>query len=113
MTTCASRLTRLRLNAAFRRFLTSRGVPVRIYGGFDDERLGRGSRKRGTQRRRLSLHAKMLLCDDTSALVGNHNWTGGAFGAHCEMSLSIASRDALAWLGSYFETIWDGAEVRP
>jgi len=100
------------LNAAARRFLASRGVPVRVASGLD-ARLGLGSERRPTQQRRHALHVKMVLCDDRVALVGNHNWTPLAFGAHHEMSLAVTGASALAWLSRYFDFIWRRAAVRP
>jgi phosphatidylserine/phosphatidylglycerophosphate/cardiolipin synthase-like enzyme len=53
-------------------------------------------------------HAKLVVVDD-SALVGSHNWSGGAFQGQVQDSVLVESRDLAAYLAALFKAQWSAA----
>lgn len=84
-----------RPNAPASDWLTRRDVPVRISG------VGR----------RRSVHAKYLLVDEQTALIGSGNLTPGALTSNSELGLQVFSTNLCRALADSFEREW--AKGRP
>lgn len=52
------------------------------------------------------LHAKMMLIDSRTAIVGSHNYTGSAFTSNLEISLIVFLSDHVNDLSNYFKNLW-------
>jgi len=84
-----------RPNSPAAEWLTRRAVAVRTSG------VGR----------RRSVHAKYVLVDEASALVGSGNLTPGALASNAELGILVHSRPLVRSLASSFEREW--ARARP
>lgn len=74
------------------RFLRHRGVDARRYAVRRDGRP--------------HLHSKVVISDDTIALVGNANWTPQSFRRDGELTLGVNSTALVESLGRHFERLW-------
>lgn len=52
------------------------------------------------------MHAKMMLIDNTVAIVGSHNYTQSAFSTNIEVSLAVTLSSTQNELQSYFKNLW-------
>jgi phosphatidylserine/phosphatidylglycerophosphate/cardiolipin synthase-like enzyme len=71
-----------------------------------DVRFFRSPQRRG-------LHGKVVIVDDTVAIVGSHNWTHQAFHRNVEASLAVVGPDLVIQLAQQFETAWQHATEEP
>ncbi len=86
------------MNWAALEFLASRGVVVRAH-------REPFVRKRLLAARYRTLHAKLVVVDDL-AIVGNHNWTPGAFADNHELSLVVRGAGPTELVARRFEALW-------
>lgn len=85
----------VRANAVAARYLTARGVDVRVYEG--------KSRSGGADR---ASHSKYLVVDESAVIVGSANLTPGGLDDNAELSLRVRSPDLARELARRFELGW-------
>lgn len=76
-------------------FLANRGVDVRRY--------------RPTKQR-PHLHSKVTILDADVAVIGNANWTPGAFSQNFEVSVAVRSPQTVRTLDGWFSRLWAQSE---
>lgn len=52
------------------------------------------------------MHAKMMLIDDSIAIIGSHNYTQSAFSTNLEISLCCTFANKDNELSNYFKNLW-------
>lgn len=52
------------------------------------------------------VHAKIILIDDTTTVIGSHNFTSQAFAVNFETSAIIENTQAQQRLREFFNTLW-------
>ena len=52
------------------------------------------------------VHAKMMLIDDLTAVIGSHNYSASAFSANLELSVIVTLPSADNELTSFFKNLW-------
>jgi len=52
------------------------------------------------------LHAKNILIDEESAVVGSHNYTMSAFTTNFEVSIMTQNKEVVARLTQFFKNLW-------
>lgn len=58
-------------------------------------------------------HAKLVIVDNRTAVLGSHNWTESALRLNHEASIEIDCPDAVKTLLNYFDSLWAGGrEIR-
>ncbi|MEL9940774.1 MAG: phospholipase D-like domain-containing protein [Ignisphaera sp.] len=70
-------------------FLLGNNISVRL-----DESSGR------------TIHAKLVIVDNRTAVLGSHNWTESALQLNHEASIEIDCPDAVKTLLNYFDSLW-------
>lgn len=53
-----------------------------------------------------TLHAKLILIDDQTAISGSHNYTMSAFTTNFEVSVITQERDVVKRLKLFFDILW-------
>lgn len=53
-----------------------------------------------------TLHTKLMIIDDTIAILGSHNYTEAAFTTNYEVSIGIQEKRIVKRLKFYFENLW-------
>ena len=76
-------------------WLEAVGVDARLDGSDDDK-----------------VHAKLVLADGDTAIVGSTNWSTAAIDYNAECNLLIRSDEAVSYLDAWFEGLWDHPEQR-
>lgn len=51
-------------------------------------------------------HTKLVIVDNSTAVLGSHNWTESALTRNRELSILIGCRDVVRELLKYFDDIW-------
>jgi len=94
----------------------TRGVRVRLIlnpsSGAEDIATVAGLRSRGVDVRaatRLYIHAKLMIVDGTTAIVGSQNFTRTSLDANRELALIVQDPLAVARCREIFTTDWDAA----
>ena len=54
----------------------------------------------------VATHAKMMLIDDQTLILGSHNYSKGAFSRNQEASIVVEGRDEIAPFRKYFGDLW-------
>jgi phosphatidylserine/phosphatidylglycerophosphate/cardiolipin synthase-like enzyme len=86
----------------------ARGVDIKVIANNDiiKDRLT----ALGIKCKRIALykmiHAKLILIDETTAVIGSHNLTQSAFQKNLEISAIITDQNACKQLTGYFLTLW-------
>ncbi|MEM0239030.1 MAG: phospholipase D-like domain-containing protein [Ignisphaera sp.] len=75
-------------------FLLRNNISVRL-----DESSGR------------TTHAKLVIVDNRTAVLGSHNWTESALQLNHEASVEIDCPDAVRTLLNYFDSLWAGGRT--
>jgi len=83
-----------------------RGVRVRVITNYTDvvatlKSVGVDARKIVTKN---LVHAKMMLIDDETLILGSHNYTQSAFTMNFEVSVAIKDAEAIAEFVKYFNS---------
>jgi len=52
------------------------------------------------------VHAKIILIDDTTVIMGSHNYTSQAFNVNMEASVIIKQQEKPERLQEFFDTLW-------
>lgn len=85
-----------------------RGVKVRVIGNSED--ILKILRSVGCDARRVIskklVHAKLIILDDQSVILGSHNFSQSAFTMNQEVSVFIPDFPATPRLVSYFNSLW-------
>ena len=53
-----------------------------------------------------NLHAKLMIIDNKTAILGSHNYTMNAFTINYETSIITQGEEVVKRLASYFENLW-------
>ena len=61
----------------------------------------------------VTIHAKMLIADGTTALVGSTNWSTSSITRNHECNLRLTGGAPVAYLEEWFEGVWANPLVRP
>jgi phosphatidylserine/phosphatidylglycerophosphate/cardiolipin synthase-like enzyme len=56
----------------------------------------------------VTLHAKLVIVDQESVILGSSNWNHYAFTQHRQSDVLITCPQAAAFYGEYFEIVWSG-----
>lgn len=67
-------------------------------------------KKNGIKARKLEserkLHAKLMIIDNKTAIVGSHNYTMGAFTTNYEISIITQDEEVVNRLKQFFNNLW-------
>ena len=55
---------------------------------------------------RKNLHAKLMIIDGATAILGSHNYTMNAFSRNLELSVIISDKNTVQSLSAYFGELW-------
>lgn len=86
----------------------ARGVYVRVlsqHDGVRNELKLRGIKSKALYHEKL-VHAKLMIIDNKSVVIGSHNYTQSAFARNLEVSALVESPELAATLGDYFNGLW-------
>lgn len=75
-------------------YLKNNGVPVRL-----DESLA------------TTTHAKLIIIDNETVIIGSHNWTESALTRNHETSIMIQDKETATKLTNYFMRIWNNGRT--
>lgn len=56
----------------------------------------------------ITTHAKLVIIDNKTVIVGSHNWTESALTRNRETSIMVQDRETATKLVEYFIKIWNG-----
>lgn len=75
-------------------YLKNNGVPIRL-----DESSSR------------TTHAKLIIIDNETVIIGSHNWTESALSYNRETSIMIQDKETATKLTEYFTKIWNNGRT--
>lgn len=103
--------------------LAGSGIPVRVLlnttrakSGLTkiNEHAARELKKQGVDVRTLPddrcQHAKTLVVDNCTGLIGSHNWTPKSLTENYEVSIALYHAELIREIQTHFEKIWAGSK---
>ena len=69
----------------------------------------RGAKCKAVSRNR-TVHAKMIIIDGVSLIMGSHNWTARAMERNVEASIQVDNREVVKVARERFLELWEKAE---
>ncbi|MEM4546663.1 MAG: phospholipase D-like domain-containing protein, partial [Nitrososphaerota archaeon] len=56
-------------------------------------------------------HAKLIIIDNETVIIGSHNWTESALTRNHETSIMIQDKETATKLTNYFMRIWNNGRI--
>lgn len=85
-----------------------RGVKIQAIANNDD--IIRTLKEQGMEARRVILknivHAKLMIIDDLTVVLGSHNYTQNAFTMNQEISVALFLKEKSVDFDAFFSTLW-------
>ncbi len=57
------------------------------------------------------VHAKLIIADEKSLIIGSHNWSNKSFSRNFELSISIDDPETITQARSLFLKLWEEAVI--